>query len=83
MTLASVATGLDDDEHGLCEFFAYRPPGSQALITRYPGVGPSKRFLFQKMVPRLARFGIGGAVHASSAQKRCCHRQAGRHYHRE
>ncbi len=66
----SISTGLDDDQHGLCEFFAYRPPFTNALITRYPGLGTGKRFLFQKFVPKLARLGIGSAVHASRAQKR-------------
>ena len=66
----SIATGLDDDQHGLCEFFAYRPPFTNALITRYPGLGTGKRFLFQKFVPKLASLGIGSAVHASRAQKR-------------
>lgn len=66
----SIATGLDDDQHGLCEFFAYRPPFTNALITRYPGLGTGKRFLFQKFVPKLARLGVGSAVHASRAQKR-------------
>ncbi|MFH1278288.1 MAG: alkaline phosphatase family protein [Candidatus Eisenbacteria bacterium] len=66
----SISTGLDDDESGLCDFFGYRPPGSNALITRFPGIGNSKRFVFQKLVPKLARRGIGKAVYASSAQKR-------------
>ncbi len=65
----TLSTGLDDDTHGLCDFFAYRPPGARAMITRYPGIGNSKRFIFRKLVPKLARRGIGAAVYASSAQK--------------
>lgn len=66
----SLSTGLDDGESGLCDFFGYRPPGSTALVTRFPGIGNSKRFVFQKLVPKLARRGIGRAVYASSSQKR-------------
>ncbi|RPJ44918.1 MAG: hypothetical protein EHM19_06065 [Candidatus Latescibacterota bacterium] len=66
----NLSTGLDDDAHGLCEFFAYRPPGCKGLITRYPGVGNSKRFVFQKFVPTLSRRKIGKAVYASAVQKR-------------
>lgn len=66
----NLTTGLDDDESGLCDFFAYRVPGAEGIITRYPGIGNSKRFVFQKFVPRLSNRGIGKAVFASSSQKR-------------
>lgn len=65
----TLSTGLDDDAHGLCDFFAYRPPGARSMITRYPGIGNSKRFIFRKLAPKLGQRGIGAAVYASSAQK--------------
>ncbi len=66
-----LASGVPDAIHGLCDFFSYRPPGTRALITRFPG-GPdtSKRLLFRNLALRLSRWGVGRAVSASSGQKR-------------
>jgi predicted AlkP superfamily phosphohydrolase/phosphomutase len=65
----ALSTGLDDDVNGLCEFFAYRPPGTRALITRYPGLGESARLFFREAILRLHRWGLGSVHYASSAQK--------------
>ena len=65
----ALSTGLDDDVNGLCEFFAYRPPGTRALITRYPGLGESPRIFFREAILRLHRLGLGSIHYASSAQK--------------
>jgi arylsulfatase A-like enzyme len=66
----ALSTGVEDDVNGLCEFFAYRPPGTAALITRYPGLGHSRRYLFRQGILWLDRHGIGSVHFASSAQKR-------------
>ena len=66
-----LASGVPDAIQGLCDFFSYRPPGTHALITRFPG-GPdtSKRLLFRSLALRLSRWGIGRIVAASSDMKR-------------
>jgi hypothetical protein len=67
----SISTGLADDDHGLCDFFTYQPPGATGLITRFPGgLDTSKRFLIRKLVWPLNSLGIGKAYKASSLQKK-------------
>jgi hypothetical protein len=66
----TLSTGLEDDVNGLCEFYAFRPPGTDALITRFPGVGDARRFLFRQGILYLNRWGLGTVVPASSFQKR-------------
>ncbi len=64
-----IATGVCDDVHGLCEFYGYRPPGATRPITRYPGDGNSKRFLFHRLDRTLSRLGVGSVIYPSSRQK--------------
>ncbi|MFH1145069.1 MAG: alkaline phosphatase family protein [Candidatus Eisenbacteria bacterium] len=67
----TISTGFTDEIHGLCDFYAYRPPGGNALVTRYPGSGDtSKRLLIRRLAIPLARLGIGRVLGASSGQKR-------------
>jgi hypothetical protein len=66
----TLSTGLEDDVNGLCEFYAYRPPGTDALITRFPGLGDARRFLFRQGILYLNRWGLGSVIPASSYQKR-------------
>jgi predicted AlkP superfamily phosphohydrolase/phosphomutase len=65
----ALSTGVEDAVNGLCEFYAYRPPGTRALITRYPGLGDSRRLLFRQGILWLHRFGLGSVHFATSAQK--------------
>ncbi len=66
----ALSTGLEDDVTGLCEFYAFKPPGTDALITRFPGLGDARRLLFRLGILRLKRWGLGSVVPASSSQKR-------------
>jgi predicted AlkP superfamily phosphohydrolase/phosphomutase len=67
----SLSTGFDDDVHGLCDFFSYRPPGTRALITRFPGGEDRlKRFVFRFLALRLGRWGVGSVVNPARSQKR-------------
>jgi len=66
----TLSTGMEDDVNGLCEFYAFQPPGTEALITRFPGVGDARRLLFRQGILYLRRWGLGSVVMASSSQKR-------------